>query len=162
MSTKATAGFESGDDDGRDEQDPQLTEARYCRALTESMSVTFTGPGIADVHSASGETYRVELESGHCGCADTKFRGLGCKHAQRAAIESLFLADQPRTRFVALVARFAREHGCEHGDAECAGPTTPSTRPASHPCPGCVASTGGDDWAVYQRLGALVRGQEAR
>ncbi|MGQ5516021.1 hypothetical protein [Halococcus saccharolyticus] len=146
----SVSGQEKGIDTGHAEQEPALTEARYRRATTEEMDAEPVAPAIYDVHSASGETYRIELESGYCGCADTTFRGLGCKHSQRAALAALFDDVQRNTRFVARVAAFAAEHGCEHDVRGCAGPTLVGKR--GYPCTGCVAATGGDDWTVWTAL----------
>ena len=128
--------------------EPNLTEARFERAVTQAMDVEPRGPGVYDVHH-NGETYAVDLESGHCGCEDCKFRGVGCKHSQRAALTAIF-AEGVCTEFVARVAQFAREQGCVHNVRGCSGPTALGER--DYPCPGCVEAAGGDDWAIWCAL----------
>ena len=110
------------------------------------MSVERRGPGVYDVHH-NGETYAVDLESGHCGCEDCKFRGIGCKHSQRAALTAIFDAGV-RYGFVARVARFAREQGCPSDANDCDGPCGVGT----YPCPDCVSGVGVGDWTVWTHL----------
>lgn len=129
-------------------EEPNLTAARFERAVTQEMTVERCAPGVYDVHH-DGSTYNVELESGHCGCEDCKFRGTGCKHSQRAALAAIF-GEGVRYEFVGWVACFASEQGCVHDVRGCSGPTTVGER--GYPCPGCVEAAGGDDWAVWCAL----------
>lgn len=133
--------------------EPTLTDARFERACTESMTVERRGPAVYDVHH-DGETYAVDLESGHCTCADCQFRGIGCKHAERAALTALF-GDGTHTAFVARVARFARERECPNDVRGCHGPTTESDRCGGLPCQHCIESVRApavDEYAVWKAL----------
>lgn len=132
-----------------------IESGRFERACTEAMGVRFTGPSIADVHSSSGQTYEVELESGVCECRDYQNRGdrLICKHVQRAALAALFDADQRVTEVVARVAAFARDAGCQHEVRGCAGPT--AAGPRGLPCQSCIDAAHApnvDEFTVWSRL----------
>lgn len=131
-----------------------IESGRFARASTEAMSVTFTGPGIAEVEH-DGATYEVELAGGVCTCADYQFRGesLICKHFQRAALAALFDAEQPNTEMMAQVARYAFEAGCQHDVRGCAGPTT--LGPRGLPCQNCINAVRApnvDEYTVWTRL----------
>ena len=138
----------SGQNDVATATELNLTAARFKRGVMQEMDVECRGPGVYDVHH-DGETYAVDLESGHCGCEDCKFRGIGCKHSQRAALTAIF-DEGVRYRFVARVAQFARKQGCVHDVRGCSGPTAVGER--GYPCTGCVEAAGGDDWAVWCAL----------
>lgn len=126
--------------------EPELTTERYQRACAEDMTTGRVAPKTYDVHH-DGETYAVDLDSGHCSCPDCQYRGVGCKHAIAAALNALFTSGS-HTRFVALVARFAAEHGCPTDAHDCAGPCGTGT----YPCPDCVAATRTGDWTVWVNL----------
>ena len=128
-----------------------LTAARFERAVTQTMDVERRGLGVYDVHH-DGATYAVDLESGHCGCEDCKFRGIGCKHSQRAALTAMF-GEGVQFEYVARVARFAREQGCVHEVRGCEGPTTEG--PRGLPCQNCIDAVRApdvDEWTVWCRL----------
>jgi hypothetical protein len=125
--------------------EPNLTAARFERAVRQEMSVERRGPGVYDVHH-DGSTYAVDLESGHCGCEDCKFRGIGCKHSQRAALTAIF-GEGVCTEFVARVARFAREQGCVHDVRGCSGPTAVGGR--GYPCQQCIDAVRAPDVDEY-------------
>lgn len=162
MATSATTA-ESGVE--QTEQERTIEAGRFRRACTEAMGVTFTAPGIADIASASGNTYEVELEGGVCKCLDYQNRGgrFICKHVQRAALVALYDDEQTNTELVAQVARYARNTGCQHEERGCAGPTTTANRLDGLPCPGCcdaVRSANVDEWTVWNRL--VAPGREVR
>ena len=128
-----------------------LTAARFKRAVTQDMSVERRSPGVYDVHH-DGSTYAVDLESGHCGCKDCKFRGIGCKHSQRAALAAIF-GEGVQFEFVARVARFTREQGCVHDVRGCSGPTAVGER--GFPCQQCINAVRApdvDEWTVWCAL----------
>ena len=133
--------------------EPNLTTARFERAVKQEMSVKRQGPGVYDVHH-DGETYAVDLESGHCGCEDCKFRGIGCKHSQRAALTAIF-SEGVRYEFVARVARFSREQGCVHDVSGCSGPTTVGER--EFPCQRCINAVRAQDVDEYTVWTHLVK-----
>jgi hypothetical protein len=106
-----------------------------------------TVEGVADrfyeVHSQSGSTYEIELQTGACTCPDCQQRGdqYVCKHTIRASLVET-IAEGVTTRPVAKVAGYARDpdHGCPtegHG-GECAGPLAGNGR---LPCPTCCDAT---------------------
>lgn len=158
----AMATSASGTESGVGQSARTIEAGRFRRACTEAMGVTFTGPGIAEVESSSGETYEVELESGRCECKDYEIRGkrLICKHVQRASLSALYAPNQRVFETVARVARYAREAGCQHDVRGCAGPT--AAGPRGLPCQGCIdavrATDAVDEWTVWNRL---VGGREA-
>jgi hypothetical protein len=137
--------------------EPNLADARFERACTEDMAVTFTGPAIATVAHA-GESYQVELESGACECPDFAYRGgdgTTCKHVQRACLSALYVGTEHSTELVARVARYARAAGCQHSVAGCNGPTTTSDRCGGLPCAGCcdaVRTADVDEMTVWNTL----------
>lgn len=133
---------------------------RFARACSEKMSVRFDGPGTAAV-THDGETYAVELAGGVCECRDYEFRGdsIVCKHVIRASLAALYAPDQRVYELVGRVAQSAREAGCVHEAAGCAGPT--AAGPRGLPCPGCcdaVRADTVDEFTVWNRL---VAPQEA-
>jgi hypothetical protein len=94
-----------------------------------------------EVHSQSGNTYEIDLQTGACTCPDCQQRGerYVCKHAIRASLVEI-IAEGVTTRPVAKVAGYARDpdHECPtegHG-GECAGPLSGN---GELPCPICDA-----------------------
>lgn len=127
---------------------------RFARALTEPMTVTFDGPGVGEVEHGE-QAYEVELAGGVCGCDDYRFRGesIVCKHVIRASLSALFDGEQPNTRIMARVARFAREYGCAHSVRGCSGPTTRGER--GLPCQQCINAVRAatvDEYTVWARI----------
>ena len=123
-----------------------LTDARFERAVAENIDVECVAPLSYEAHH-DGSTYEVDLQSGHCTCEDRQYRGLGCKHAIKCALNALF-TDGSQSQFVARVAQFAREKGCPTDSRDCDGPCGIGV----YPCPDCVSGIGVGDWAVWTHL----------
>ena len=137
---------------------------RYVRAVTEDMSVERVAERFYEVHSQSGTTYEIDLQTGVCTCPDCEQRGdrFVCKHAIRASLVEI-IANGVTTRTVAKVAGYARDpdHGCPvegHG-VECAGPLAGN---GELPCPTCCDATRTEDldeYDVWNRVVAPDRNQ---
>ena len=123
-----------------------LTDARFERAVAQDIETERIAPLFYEVHH-DGSTYEIDLQSGHCTCEDRQFRGIGCKHAVKCALHSLF-TDGAQSQFVAQVARFARERGCPTDSRDCDGPCGIG----QYPCPDCVSGIGVGDWVVWTHL----------
>ena len=125
---------------GAETTKPGISVARLARAVGEDMDVDEVDPATYDV-THNGSTYQVKLESGHCECDDCLYRGIGCKHAQRAALVHCYRSGVT-TQFVARVVGHAREQDCPNGHPRlCDGPAGPRL-----PCPGCMID---DEWTVW-------------
>jgi len=117
-----------------------------------------------EVHSQSGNTYEIDLQTGACTCPDCEQRGdrFVCKHAIRASLVEI-IAKGVTTRTVAMVAGYARdpEHDCPvegHG-GECAGPLAGN---GELPCPTCCDATRSesvDEYDVWVTVVAPDRGR---
>ena len=124
-------------------QTPTIESGRYTRAVTEDMTVEQVADRFYEVHSQSGSTYEVDLQTGACTCPDCERRGdrYVCKHAIRAGLVET-IANSVSTRTVAKVVGYARnpDHDCPtegHG-GDCAGPLAGN---GHLPCPGCCDAT---------------------
>lgn len=139
---------------GKTSGNRRITAARFGNAILEDMSVTFTGPGIAEVTKTDGTTYQVELEGGYCECPDLKYRGdsIVCKHVIRGAIAAVYHDDQRTTELAAAVLRLSKQTGCVYEVNGCNGPTMPANRAVGVPCVGCteaVKSDGVDEYDIW-------------
>jgi len=118
-----------------------------------------------EVHSQSGNTYEIDLQTGACTCPDCEQRGdrFVCKHAIRASLVEI-IAEGVTTRTVAKVAGYARDpdHDCPaegHG-GECAGPLAGN---GELPCPTCCDATrsaGVDEYDVWETVVAPDRDRD--
>ena len=107
------------------------------------MTVERVADRFYEIHSQSGNTYEIDLQTGACTCPDCQQRGdqYVCKHTIRASLVEI-IANGVTTRTVAKVAGYARdpEHGCPvegHG-GDCAGPLAGN---GHLPCPTCCDAT---------------------
>ena len=133
---------------------PSIESGRYTRAITENMTVERVAERFYEVHSQSGNTYEIDLQTGACTCPDCEQRGeqYVCKHAIRASLVEI-IANTVSTRPVATVAGYARdpETDCPtegHG-GDCAGPLAGN---GELPCPSCCDATrspGVDEYDVW-------------
>ena len=141
-----------------------IESGRYERACTESMTCERVADRFYHVHSQSGNTYEVDLQTGACSCLDAVNRGdrTYCKHAIRSALIEIY-ADKRSSGVTsavgAMVASYAREgdQGCpSENDWLCDGPLGPRL-----PCPNCmdaVRSKHVDEFDVW----SLVVSKERR
>jgi hypothetical protein len=127
--------------------DRSIDPDRFARACTEAIETTATAPFQYDV-THGDETYVVDVQVGHCGCDDHRYRGdsVVCKHQCAAAIRHCY-RDVRNTELVARVLAHARTSGCPHGYAGCPGPTGPGL-----PCEDCIRSVGAGHWVVWCRV----------
>ena len=107
------------------------------------MTVERVAERFYEIHSQSGSTYEIDLQTGACTCPDCQQRGdqYVCKHAIRASLVET-VAEGVTTRTVATVASYARDpdHDCPtegHG-GDCAGPLAGN---GELPCPTCCDAT---------------------
>ena len=141
---------------------PSIEIGRFARAVTEEMTTERVADCFYEVHSQSGNTYEIDLQTGACTCPDCEKRGerYVCKHAIRASLVEI-IASGVTTRTVAMVAGYARDpdHECPakgHG-GECAGPLAGN---GHLPCPTCCDATrskGIDEYDVWNRVVASDR-----
>lgn len=69
-----------------DFNDTASLDDRDVRALRECMTVLPTdAPGLYEVTTESGSTYRVDAEGQSCMCPDARHRDARCKHIRRVA-----------------------------------------------------------------------------
>ena len=146
--SKATSGTDSSV--GRS-TNPSIERGRFARAVTEDMTTERVADRFYEVHSQSGNTYEIDLQTGACTCPDCEQRGdrYVCKHAIRASLIEI-IANGVTTRTVAKAAGYARdpEHDCPaegHG-GECAGPLAGN---GELPCPTCCDATRTEDLDEY-------------
>jgi hypothetical protein len=156
MSTKPAETVSSIDTSGATEEDtqtptPTIESGRFARAVTEDMTTERVADRFYQVHSQSGNTYEIDLQTGACTCPDCEQRGdqFVCKHAIRASLVEI-IANDVSTRTVAQVAGYARDrdHDCPvkgHG-GDCAGPLSGN---GQLPCPTCCDATRSDDIDEY-------------
>ena len=143
---------------------PSIESGRFARAVTEDMTTERVADRFYEVHSQSGTTYEIDLQTGACTCPDCEKRGeqYVCKHAIRASLVEI-IATGVTTRTVAQVAGYARDpdHDCPangHG-GECAGPLAGN---GEFPCPTCCDATRTEDldeYDVWNRVVAPDRNQ---
>ena len=129
--SKTASGTESGigssTTSGAAASSPSIESGRFARAVIEDMTTERVADRFYEVHSQSGNTYEVDLQTGACTCPDCQKRGeqYVCKHAIRASLIEI-IATGVTTRTVAMVAGYARDpdHDCpaEGHSGECAGP----------------------------------------
>jgi hypothetical protein len=141
---------------------PTIEHGRYTRAVTEAMTVERVADRFYRVHSQSGNTYEIDLQTGACTCPDCEQRGdrYVCKHAIRASLVEI-IAEGVTTRTVAKVTGYARnpEHTCPtegHG-GDCAGPLAGN---GHLPCPSCCDATRSsttDEYHVWNQVVAPDR-----
>ena len=144
---------------------PSIESGRYTRAITENMTVERVAERFYEVHSQSGNTYEIDLQTGACTCPDCEQRGeqYVCKHAIRASLVEV-IAESVSTPTVAKIASYARdpEHGCPtngHG-GDCAGPLAGN---GHLPCPTCCDATRSaqtDEYHVWMTVVAPDRNRE--
>jgi hypothetical protein len=141
---------------------PTIESGRFERAVTEAMAVERVADRFYEVHSQSGNTYEIDLQTGACTCPDCQQRGeqYACKHTIRASLVEV-VAEGVSTRTVAKVAGYARdpEHGCPAGGhgGDCAGPLAGN---GELPCPTCCDATRSeetDEYHVWNRVVAPDR-----
>ena len=84
---------------------PSIESGRYTRAITENMTVERVAERFYEVHSQSGNTYEIDLQTGACTCPDCEQRGeqYVCKHAIRASLVEV-IAESVSTPAVAKIA----------------------------------------------------------
>ena len=120
------------------------------------MTVERVADRFYEIHSQSGSTYEIDLQTGACTCPDCQQRGeeYVCKHTIRASLVEI-IAEGVATRPVAKVADYARdpEHECPTGghDGDYAGHL---------PCPSCCDATRSartDEYHVWNRVVAPDR-----
>ena len=158
--SKATSGTESGI--GRS-TNPSIERGRFARAVTEEMTTERVADRFYEVHSQSGNTYKIDLQTGACTCPDCQQRGdqFVCKHAIRASLVEI-IANGVTTPTVATVAGYARdpEHGCPadgHG-GDCAGPLAGN---GQLPCPTCCDATRTEELDEYDLWNRVVAPDQA-
>jgi hypothetical protein len=144
---------------------PTIESGRFERAVSEAMTVERVAERFYEIHSQSGSTYEIDLQTGACTCPDCQQRGeqYVCKHAIRASLVEV-VAEGVSTPTVAKVAGYARdpEHTCPtegHG-GECAGPLAVA---GELPCPTCCDATRSeetDEYHVWNRVVAPDRNRE--
>ena len=124
---------------------PSIESGRFERAVTEDMITERVADRFYEVHSQSGNTYEIDLQTGACTCPDCEQRGDGfvCKHAIRASLVEI-IANGVTTRTAAKVAGYARDpdHDCPAEGVECAGPLAGN---GELPCPTCCDATRTED-----------------
>ena len=120
---------------------PTVESGRFARAVTEDMSVKRVAERFYEIHSQSGNTYEIDLQTGACTCPDCQQRGdrFVCKHAIRASLVEI-IAEGVTTRTVAKVAGYVRdpEHECPAEGIDCVGPLAGN---GELPCPTCCDAT---------------------
>ena len=120
---------------------PSIESGRFARAITEDMTTERVADRFYEVHSQSGNTYEIDLQTGACTCPDCEQRGdrYVCKHAIRASLVEI-IANGVTTRTVAKVVGYARdpEHDCPAEGSDCAGPLAGNGK---LPCPTCCDAT---------------------
>jgi hypothetical protein len=67
---------------------PEPLTERAANALTEYLTVIPFAPGMYEVVSGSGKTYRVDIRGGSCECPDARYRDRTCKHQMRVKFET--------------------------------------------------------------------------
>lgn len=137
-----------------------IESGRYERACTESMTCERVADRFYEVHSSSGNTYDIDLQTGACSCPDSERRGdrLYCKHAIRSALVEIY-ADKRSSGVTsavgAIVASYAREgdQGCPSGnDRLCDGPLGPRL-----PYPACMDAVCSEDVDEFDVWTLIVR-----
>jgi hypothetical protein len=159
--SQAHSGTESGIGSSTN---PSIESGRFARAVTEAMTVERVADRFYEIHSQSGSTYEIDLQTGACTCPDCQQRGdqYVCKHTVRASLVEI-IAEGVTTRPVAKVAGYARDpdHGCPtegHG-GDCAGPLAGN---GHLPCPTCCDATRSpttDEYHVWNRVVASDRAE---
>ena len=144
---------------------PTIESGRFARAVTEAMTVERVAERFYEIHSQSGSTYEIDLQTGACTCPDCERRGdrFVCKHAIRASLVET-IAEGVTTPTVATVAGYARdpEHGCPTGGhgGDCAGPLAGN---GQLPCPSCCDASRSeetDEYHVWNRVVAPDRNDD--
>lgn len=144
---------------------PSIESGRFGRAVTEDMTTKRVADRFYRVHSQSGNTYEVDLQTGACTCPDCEQRGerFVCKHAIRASLVEI-IANTVSTPTVAKVAGYARDpdHECPTGGhgGECAGPLAGN---GELPCPTCCDATrteGVDEYDIWMTVVAPDRDRD--
>ena len=126
-------------------EDRSIDHDRYKRACAEDMTISWIAPNMATVAHNDAD-YNVDLVEGACGCPDSTYRHVYCKHAIKAALAAIY-TEGITTPFVARVVRYIDEHSCPSGnDHICSGPTGPEL-----PCPDCIEATTVGEWVVWQQ-----------
>ena len=141
---------------------PSIEGGRFARAVIEAMTVERVADRFYEIHSQSGNTYEIDLQTGACTCPDCQQRGdqYVCKHTIRASLVET-IADGVSTPTVAKVAGYARDpdHECPtegHG-GDCAGPLAGN---GHLPCPTCCDATRSeetDEYHIWNRVVAPDR-----
>jgi len=144
---------------------PAIESGRFTRAVTEDMTIERVAERFYEVHSQSGNTYEIDLQTGACTCPDCQQRGdrYVCKHAIRASLVEI-IAEGVTTRTVAQVTGYARDpdHDCPtdgHG-GDCAGPLAGN---GQLPCPSCCDASRSeetDEYHVWNRVVAPDRNDD--
>ena len=130
---------------------PSIESGRFARAVTEDMTTERVADHFYKVHSQSGNTYEIDLQTGACTCPDCEQRGekYVCKHTIRASLVEI-ITEGVTTRTVAKVAGYARDpdHGCpaDGHSGECAGPLVAN---GELPCLTCCDATRIEDFDEY-------------
>jgi hypothetical protein len=153
--SKATSGTESGIGSSTS---PSIESGRFERAVTEAMTVERVADRFYEIHSQSGNTYEIDLQTSACTCPDCQQRGdqYVCKHAIRASLVET-IANGVTTRTAAKVAGYARdpEHECPTGGhgGDCAGPLAGN---GHLPCPTCCDATRSEETDEYHVWNQVV------
>ena len=153
--SKATSGTESGIGSSTS---PSIESGRFERAVTGAMTVEQIADRFYEVHSQSGSTYEIDLQTGACTCPDCQQRGdqYVCKHTIRASLVEV-VAEGVSTPTVAKVAGYARDpdHSCptEGHSGDCAGPLAGN---GHLPCPTCCDATRSEETDEYHIWNQVV------
>ena len=144
---------------------PEVERGRFARAVTEDVTTERVAERFYEVHSQSGNTYEIDLQTGACTCPDCQQRGdrYVCKHAIRASLVEI-IAEGMTTRTVAQVTGYARDpdHDCPtdgHG-GDCASPLAGN---GQLPCPSCCDASRSeetDEYHVWNRVVAPDRNND--
>ena len=165
--SKARSGTESSIDSSTTSgvSAPSIESGRFERAVTEAMTVERVAERFYEVHSESGNTYEIDLQTGACICPDCQQRGdqYVCKHTIRVSLVEV-VANTISTPTVAKVAGYARDpdNTCPTGGhgGDCAGPLAGN---GHLPCPTCCDATRSeetDEYHVWNRVVAPDRNRE--
>jgi len=84
---------------------PSIEHGRFTRAVAEAMTVEQVADRFYEVHSQSGSTYEIDLQTGACTCPDCEQRGeqYVCKHAIPTTVELSATVETPVGEFAHCV-----------------------------------------------------------
>ena len=148
---------------------PSIESGRFERAVTEDMITERVADRFYEVHSQSGNTYEIDLQTGACTCPDCEQRGdrFVYKYAIRASLVEI-IANGVTMRTAAKVAGYARdpEYDCPAEGVECAGPPRATAnsrvRPAVMPPAQRTSTSSTSGTASLRPIRTTVRTQHRR